>query len=180
VFPYNAQKEDESKQYKTNLFGQVVNSTISSDFFDTLNIGMSRLSSKLYFETAALAPPNNPNGIFPFFADRDIVAISDFNIKSYADFKTCDAAAVDAFNKIKKEQKLPQTAYSVDTTHSLIRLESGCDRFIFISAVTDRLAYFDYEVTPRVLAQNYCASFNGGLFLSWFIPYFFNELNPLI
>lgn len=180
VFPYDAQKEDATKRYDSKQFGQVVGSSISSDFFNALNLGMAQLPLKLFFEKAALATPNSPNNIFPFIADRDLVAIGDINTKSYDDFKSCDVAAVNLFNDQKKQLKFLQTAYSVDTTHSLVRLEGGCDKFIFISAITDRLVYFDNEVTPRVLAQNFSASFNGGCFLSWFIPYCFSSLTPLI
>lgn len=179
IFPYDAGKEDKDKRYETNFFGEPVASTITNDFFDVMNLGMAKAALRLYFETAVLSTPNAPVGIFPFIADKNIVAVGDINTKSYADFKVCDAAAVQAFNDLKKSQSLSQIPYSVDTTHSVIRLECKCDKFIFISAITDRYAYFDNEVTPRVLAQNFSASFNGGVFLNWFIPYCLTLISAL-
>ena len=43
--------------------------------------------------------------------------------------------------------------------------------FMFISAITDRDAHFNQEDVPRASAQNFSCAFNGGIFLSWFLPF---------
>ena len=125
---------------------------------------------KLYFEKKALVPPINPANTFQVIADNSIVAISDVNIKSYSDYKTADKAALDAYANLKTSQ----VPYSVETTHGLTRIETRKYDFIFITAVTDRDAYFDFEVTPRPSAQNFSCSFNAGLVISWLIPFMNN------
>jgi hypothetical protein len=56
----------------------------------------------------------------------------------------------------------------------LLREKIQVKKFIFISAITDRDAYFDNEDLPKSHAQNFSASFNGGVFLNWFIPLLFD------
>lgn len=173
IFPYNANLVADDKKYNSDKFGTMVNSGISQDFFDKLNLGMSSINMKLYFETAALTPPNHPSNAFQFIADKNIIAVNDINVNSYDDFKSCDPAALAAFTDFKKKNQLKQTAYSIETTHGVIILESKCENFIFISAITDRAAYFGSEVTPKLHAQNFSAAFNGGVFFNWFIPFLF-------
>ena len=93
------------------------------------------------------------------------------NTNSYADFDASDKEALTDYNKLNKAT---EPAYSIETTHAVIRCESKCDNFIFISAITDRDAYFDNEVTPRSHAQNFSAAFNGGVFMNWFVPFLFS------
>lgn len=180
IFPYNAGKTKPNFTYTNVKMGTQVVSTISQDFFDKLNIGASSIAMRLYFETSVLATPQNPSNAFQLIADPKIVAIGDINVSSYMDFDECDKAALTAYSDLQKATPVYKTdiAYSVETTHSVIRLESPCDNFIFVSAITDRDAYFDSEVTPKVHAQNFSASFNGGVFFNFFIPFLFNYYLP--
>jgi hypothetical protein len=180
IFPYNAGKTTAELTYTNPAMGTQVVSTISQDFFDKLNTAISSIAMKLYFETSALSPPQNPSNAFQFVADPHIVAIGDINVSSYKDFDECDKAALQAYADLQKKTPAykPDIAYSVETTHGVIRLESPCDNFIFVSAITDRDAYFDNEVTPKSHAQNFSASFNGGVFFNFLIPYIFNYYFP--
>jgi hypothetical protein len=156
-------------KYDRPEFGQLVPSSVAPKLFDRLNLGLSPLAMHLYFEGKALLPPINPAPNFPLVADGSIVAVSDVNIASYADFATADPDALAAYSKAYPPPKSP-VAYSVETTHGIIRLEAGCANFMFISAITDRDAYFNQEDVPRASAQNFSCAFNGGIFLSWFLP----------
>jgi hypothetical protein len=168
IFVYDASPElPADKKYFRSDFGKLIPSDINSLYFDQLNIGLSTLSVKMYFEKKALVPPINPSPYCQIFADKTIVAVSDVNVKSYADYKTADKAALDAY-AVLKSTAVP---YSVETTHGLTRLETEKSNFIFVTAVTDRDAYFDNEVTPRSSAQNFSCCFNGGLLISWLIPF---------
>lgn len=133
---------------------------------------------RFFFEQQALLPSINPAPNFPLVADPSIVAVSDMNIVSYAQFATADADALKAYSKKYPPPLNPpvppanyNNAYSVETTHGLIRLQATCDNFMFISCITNRDAYFNNEVTPRVGAQNFACAFNGRIFLSWFLPF---------
>lgn len=180
IFTYDSNKIDPAHHYSNPKFGQVIKSTIDRKFFDNLNLAMSDAALKVYFEGAALSTPNNPASLFTFMADKNLVAIGDVNSGSYNDFKTGDYDAFKSFKDAKKvnittgdKSLANQIPMSIETTHCIMRLESNIDDFIFISAITDRYAYFDSEVSSRELAQNFTASFNGGIFLNWFIPFCF-------
>ena len=175
VFPYNAGTAQPPWNYNSNFFGSIVNSNISQDIFDNINIGLASIFMKYYFDTGALITPQSPANTFQVIADKDIVAVGDMNTCSYQDFGANDPAAVTQCKTYLKSNGLPDTQYySVETTHGIIRMEIPCDNFIFISAITDRYKYFDNEVTPKVRAQNFAAAFNGGVFLNWFVPFCLN------
>jgi len=164
-------------KYKRPQFGQLLPSSVNPKLFDRINLGMAPLAMHLYFELKTLLPPINPAPNFPLVAGPGIVAVSDVNITNYGQFATTDPAALKAYATLCKPPVNPpvpppdyNTPYSVETTHGLIRLEAGCKNFIFISAITDRDAYFNNEVTPRANAHNFSCAFNGGVFLSWFLP----------
>lgn len=167
VFVYDAASPQTTVKYENPNIGQLIRSGLPDDFFDQLNINISKIEMKLYFETTALMPAINPANSFQLFADKSIVAVSNVNVASYADYKSDDQLALKEFANLKVQP----IAYSVETTHGLIRLESNFQNFMFVSAITDRDAYFDYEVTPKVHAQNFTSAFNGGIFLSWLIPF---------
>jgi hypothetical protein len=165
-------------RYESDQFGMLLPSTVNPTLFAQLNLGLAPLYMHLYFELKALLPSINPAPNFPVVADPSIIAVSDMNIVSYAQFATADSAALKAYSNAYKPPVNPpvppanyNTAYSVETTHGLIRLQAKCDNFMFISAITDRDAYFANEVTPRASAQNFACAFNGGVFLSWFLPF---------
>lgn len=170
AFVYDAAAPQTTVKYENPDIAKLVDSSVSDDFFDQLNINVSKIETKLYFETTALTSPINPANSFQLIADKKIVAVSGVNIPSYADYKIDDQLALKTFANLKVEP----IAYSVETTHGLIRLESDFKNFIFVSAITDRDAYFDNEVTPKLHAQNFSSAFNGGVFLSWLIPFIQN------
>lgn len=179
IFPYNAGKAAKEWAFDCPDFGKLVNSSVSNDLFDKINIGVNSIALKQYFETSTLTPPQNPSNVFQIIADKNIVAVGDMNTSSYLDFGTNDKAALNQFNNFKKTNSLDLSAYSIETTHGIIREVLRCENFIFISAITDRYRYFDGEVTPKVRAQNFSAAFNGGVFLNWFIPFCLNDFQIL-
>jgi len=181
VFAHDSKKIKDKPRYENPKFEQVVRSSIDQKFFDNLNLAMSETSLQLYFESAALSTPNNPASLFTFMADKGLVAIGDVNAGKYEDFKEGDKESLNSFIAVKRDNVTKgdgslatQIPMSIETTHCIMRLESNTDDFIFISAITDRYAYFDSEVSSRELAQNFSASFNGGIFLNWFVPFCFD------
>lgn len=57
----------------------------------------------------------------------------------------------------------------METTHSVIRLCVPSPRFLFVSGITNRLGYFNVEVSPRSYAQNFAASHNAGITVAWLL-----------
>jgi hypothetical protein len=165
-------------RYESDQFGKLLSSIVNPELFAQLNLALAPLYMRLYFELKTLLPSIDPAPNFPLVADPSIVAVSDMNIVSYAQFATADAAALKAYSNAYPPPINPPVPpanynipYSVETTHGLIRLQADCDNFMFISCITDRYAYFNNEVTPRASAENFACAFNGGIFLSWFLPF---------
>jgi len=48
----------------------------------------------------------------------------------------------------------------------LIRIMSDAP-FIFVSGLTDRLGYFNQDLGPRTVAQNFLAAHNAGIAVVW-------------
>lgn len=113
-------------------------------------------------ESKLLPTPNEPARKPKVMAASNFVAISNVNITNYNDYAWADDEGLKAYH----EQNVKSPVGSIETTHGMIRL--CCDwPVIFVSAISDRLGYFASEVSP---GQNFVASFNGGVFLSYFIP----------
>jgi hypothetical protein len=87
------------------------------------------------------------------------------NITNYDDYVWADARAVEAFKVAASAAQIG----SIETTHGVIRSVSPAP-FLFVSGITDTEGLFDYQVTPRVYAQNFVAAHNAGLALSWLLP----------
>jgi len=99
-------------------------------------------------------------------ADAGYVSVGAVNVTNYADYATCDKAALDAFAKSGNGARTP----SVETTHGLIRLAAGDAPWMFVSGITDREGYFAQDVGDNEYAQNFTASHNMGVALAWVIP----------
>ena len=63
----------------------------------------------------------------------------------------------------------PPLNRSVETTHGVIRSLSEAP-FLYVSGITDTEGLFDFEVTPRVYAQNHVAAHNAAIALVWLLP----------
>src|SRR5690606_14889805 len=100
--------------------------------------------------------PRNPSELAVCIASKVYTAISSINVTDYAEYNWIDHEAVEHFKSVEK--RLPFN--SLETTHGVIKLSSKDKPIIFISAITDRLGYFDNEVNA---SQNYVSSFNSGI-----------------
>ncbi len=87
------------------------------------------------------------------------------NIKNYDDYVWADSEAIAAF----KDAKTGTQIGSVETTHGIIRSASEAP-FLYVSGITDTEGLFDYQVAPRVYAQNFVAAHNAAIALAWLLP----------
>ena len=124
-----------------------------------------------FFQKRLLNTPLNPTNFLKVDADKRLVALSNVNVTKYSEYKFKDGEGVTAFQKAETGMELG----SVETTHGVIRVSAADRPFIFISAIVDRLGYFDEDVVPKEFSQNFSGSFNAGIVTSWLIP--FLELN---
>jgi hypothetical protein len=87
------------------------------------------------------------------------------NITNYDDYAWADREAAAAFAASGAAAQIG----SIETTHGIIRAASDAP-FVFVSGITDMEGLFDYEVTPRVYAQNFVAAHNAGVAIAWLLP----------
>jgi len=137
-------------------FGKVLLSNI--------NPGVFKLISKEFenqVEPKFIKTPRNP-AEYPVCIASDVyTAISSVNVTDYAEYNWVDHEAIEHYQKVEK--RLPFK--SLETTHGVIKLRTD-KPIIFVSAITDRIGYFDTEVTAT---QNYVSSFNAGIVLGQLI-----------
>ena len=92
----------------------------------------------------------------------NFVALSEVNITNYDDYAWTDRLA---FERFRSEDPTAPVG-SIETTHGLIRIMSDAP-FIFVSGITDRLGYFNQDLGPRTVAQNFVAAHNAGIAVIW-------------
>jgi hypothetical protein len=111
----------------------------------------------------ALAPVNSatPPVLLPI---SNFAALSEVNITNYDDYAWTDQLA---YNRCRAMNSAAPVG-SIETTHGLIRIMSDAP-FIFVSGITDRLGYFNQELGPRTVAQNFLAAHNAGIGLIWIL-----------
>ena len=126
-------------------------------------------SLKSQVESRFLAPPMNPARKQILVAASNYTAVGVVNITNYDDYAWADEEALRAFRDACKEHRERPPIGSVETTHGVIRLQSGAP-FIFISGITDRIGHFNMEVGPRPYAQNFACAHNAGVVAAWLIP----------
>ena len=49
-------------------------------------------------------------------------------------------------------------------------LSSKSDQFLFVSAIANRLGYFNMEAAPRNYAQDFAVAHNAAVALAWLLP----------
>jgi hypothetical protein len=139
---------------KSNLqhpdIGKLLTTNVNSKIFDLVNKDF-----KNQVEPKFLKTPRNPAEPGVCIASKVYTAISSINVTDYSEYNWVDHEAIGNFRSI--ENKLPFN--SLETTHGVIKLSTD-KPIIFISAITDRLGYFDIEVNAT---QNYVPSFNAGI-----------------
>lgn len=137
--------------------GKLLSSNVNEKLFDIFS---DKFISDI--QPGFLKVPNNPCNAPTLMAFVNNAALSNINVTDYNEYGTIDHPGVDAkgveyYNQVAKDLPLA----SVETTHGVIRISTD-KPVIFVSAIADRLGYFDKEVTP---GQNYIASFNSGIVL---------------
>ena len=144
-------------------FGKVLLSNINVQVFELIS-----KEFKHQVEPRFIRTPRNP-AQYPVCIASDVyTAISSVNVTDYAEYNWVDHEAREHFQK--EEKRLPFK--SLETTHGVIKLSTD-KPIIFVSAITDRIGYFDTEVTAT---QNYVSSFNAGIVLGQLIVSLYNYL----
>lgn len=154
--------ENPDSRWHGGPFDEVVNSSMTKEFFDQMVDIETNPSS---VKERLLTPPLNPTFASQFHTNFDYVALSEINVSDYTEYDKKDLETIDAYSA---KNDLAH-AGSLETTHGLIRLKSKAP-FIFVSGITDRVGYFDSEVNPRTYAQNMVAAHNAGVFVAWMLP----------
>jgi hypothetical protein len=158
-FLYNAKPDNTQSKFTHELIGKPIGSNLPDPLkffklFDT--------SFKNTVESLLIPTPNNSCPKPKVLAASNYLALSNVNITNYEDYAWADEEGLASYHLTKHKSPIG----SIETTHGIIRLASAFPT-IFVSAITDRLTYFNAEVTPT---QNYTASFNGGTLLSYLLP----------
>lgn len=166
-----------ASNWRHDEMGKHLTSAISADFFDAMNLQLLTLASRSFFERRILKPPVLPGNENLVIAQKDLLALSNINMINSADYSAAYQSALPLLKKSGLVQKLGV----VDTTIGIIRVCVGETPFFFIAPITDRAGYYDIEVGPKDIAQNFTACFNGAVMISWLVPflmkYFHGQLN---
>lgn len=98
-------------------------------------------------------------------ASNGFASLGVVNITNYDEYVWADAEAVASFESSAHAAHIG----SIETTHGVIRSASQAP-FLYVSGITDTGGLFDYQVTPRVYAQNTTAAHNAGVAIAWLLP----------
>ena len=174
IFIYNTHPNgtNEDSKWDDERFGKLIPSTISNEFINKLKILLCNFANRSFFEKRLLHPPLNSPDVQEVVMDKEILALSNVNVTKYKEYKEFDEKGLNSF----KEANTNKPVCSVETTHGVIRLHAGNVPFLFISAMVDRVGYFDVEVDPKENVQNFSGAFNGGVVISWLIPFIAKNL----
>jgi hypothetical protein len=149
-FIHNGHPGNPKSDLQHNDIGKFLASNVNAKIFDLIN-----KEFKNQVESKFINTPRNPAKPTVCAASKVYTAISSINVTDYSEYNWVDHEAVEHFKMV--ENKMPYN--SLETTHGIIKLSSD-KPIIFISAITDRLGYFDSEVNST---QNYVPSFNAGI-----------------
>jgi hypothetical protein len=134
----------------------------SSSLFTTGISAESRYAAEGRFLDAPINPAHPPR----ILAGHGYAALGTINICNYDDYVWADEETLGRFALQVKQREIG----SSETTHGLIRLIWHDTPFLFVSALTDRVPYFNAEVTPRSYSQNFAAAHNGGVAIAHLLP----------
>jgi hypothetical protein len=144
-------------------FDHVIDSSIDDPFFNNVT------SIETYPESVLnrfVVEPVLAAGGGTLMARRDFVALGTVNVSDSSRYKELDPKTVEAFCKAGSLS----LARSVETTHGLIRVLLKCERFMFVSGISNRVGHYGDEVKPREYAQNFAAAHNAGVVVAWMLP----------
>ena len=149
-FIHNGHPGNIKSDLKHDDIGKILDSNVNSRIFELINKDFKNQTEPKFVRT-----PRNPAKKAVCIASKVYTSISSINVTDYSEYNWVDQEAIEHFKNLGN--KLPFN--SLETTHGVIKLI--CDKpIIFISAITDRLGYFDSEVNAT---QNYVSSFNAGI-----------------
>ena len=145
---------------KLRNFDQLIESRISSAVFQ--RIAAMDVTSAL---NRFLPIPLNPSPSIDISMGLGDVALGTINVTNSADYTTKDPLTVQAF------ESLGTTAspVSLETTHGLIRAESGDCPFVFVSGIVNRFQRYGTDVVPRLSPQNTVGAHNAGVVVTWML-----------
>jgi len=139
--------------------GRILNSAQGAAIARQFTIEPDR---RLPIDARLIPAPVNPSLPPVLLPAANYVALSEVNVTNYDDYAWTDRLAVEQFRA--KNPAAP--VGSIETTHGLIRIMSDAP-FLFVSGLTDRLGYFNQELGPRTVAQNFIAAHNAGVATVW-------------
>jgi hypothetical protein len=145
---------------KLSNFDQLIESTISDAIFERIR-SMDVTSALSRF----LPVPLNPSSSVDISIGRGDVALGTINVTNAADYATKDPLTLQAFEALTTAA----TPISLETTHGLIRAQSGDCPFLFISGIVNRFQRFGTDVVPRLSPQNTVGAHNAGVVLAWML-----------
>jgi hypothetical protein len=122
--------------------------------------------SKHSAEARLLPPPIDPANPLLVMVGDGFISIGHVNCTNYDEYAWSPQRAVESFND--HASGLGEIG-CVESTHGLIRLVSEAP-FLYVSGICDPVGLFNYQVTPRVYAQNTVASHNAAIALAWLLP----------
>lgn len=170
VFVHDPQTA-ETKRYTPKLPGQVAKTVLPSSFFRGIDADV-RFPAEGRFIRTPLLPADLP----VILAGHNWIALSEVNVTNYDDYVWTDPETVAKFKALDPKTVAGRIG-SVETTHGIIREVSDPAPFLFVSAITDRIPYFDIQVMPRAYSQNFVAAHNAGIALAWLIPEVVHQLS---
>ncbi|RBB37539.1 hypothetical protein DPV79_21320 [Burkholderia reimsis] len=121
---------------------------------------------RLPIESRFLSPPISGVRAPFLLASASYVAVSDVNVAHVDDYAWADRDAIQALTRDHPRS----TPGSVETTHGIIHASVKSDQFLFVSAIANRLGYFNMEVAPRNYAQDFAVAHNAAVALAWLLP----------
>jgi hypothetical protein len=141
-------------------FDQVIGSSIDDALFTAMTSVDKSVPNRFVVE------PLLPAASAKLIAQRDFVALGTINVTDSGRYQDLDPKTVETFCK-SEDRAL---ARSVETTHGLIRVLLGCDRFVFVSGISNRITHYRDDVMPKDYAQNFVAAHNAGVVVAWMLP----------
>lgn len=149
-FLHDGHPDNNDSNLKNENVGKLLSSNVNNQLYDIFSQDFRDKVEKKF-----ISVPNLPAQKMQCLASIFFAALSNINVTDYKEYRRVDNEGIKHFKDIVGNFDL----CSIETTHGVIKLCSEKPT-IFISAITDRVGYFDSEVNAL---QNYVASFNAGI-----------------
>lgn len=131
-------------------------------------------------EAKFLKPPLNPAANPVLLVSPNQLGLASINVIDTHDYAQADKETLDfALKAIGKTTPTFEVG-GVETTHGLIRAFSPNDApFIYVTAITNRLGYFECELLPRRAAQHVATINNAGVVTAYLVEWIIRNPNLL-